>query len=199
MNKPIVLFDADGVLTLPEELFSVVYARSHGLDPKPFEQFFRNEWKSIATGKADLKEAIAANPDLWQWRGDIDDLLNYWFESENIQNEEVVNLARELKAKGIPCYLATEQEKYRGNYMRDVMFKDLFDGYYITAELGISKTEPEFFRTIIDDLKRHYPEIKPEDIVFFDDSQPKVDTARSVGINAQLFESAEQIRSLVLS
>ena len=34
-----ILFDADGVLTLPEEVFSVVYARSHALDPQPFEDF----------------------------------------------------------------------------------------------------------------------------------------------------------------
>jgi hypothetical protein len=61
MNTTIVLFDADGVLTLAEEVFSVVYARSHGLDPKPFEQFFRNDWKPIVTGKVDLKESIAAN------------------------------------------------------------------------------------------------------------------------------------------
>ena len=38
-----ILFDTDGVLTLPEEVFSVVYARSHALDPEPFEEFFRNK------------------------------------------------------------------------------------------------------------------------------------------------------------
>jgi len=66
MKNPIVLFDVDGVVILPEEVFSVVYARSHGLDPKPFEQFFRNDWKPIVTGKVDLKESITANPELWQ-------------------------------------------------------------------------------------------------------------------------------------
>lgn len=74
-------------------------------------------------------------------------------------------MIHELKGQGIQCYLATEQERYRGNYMRDVMFKDLFDGYYITAELGVSKTEPGFFQMIADDLRRRYPEIEPEDIV----------------------------------
>lgn len=193
----IALFDADGVLTLPEEVFSVVYARSHGLDPEPFEQFFRNEWKPIVTGRADLKESIEANPQLWQWHGDVDSLLNYWFETEDVRNEELMDLIRELKNHDIRCYLATEQEKYRGNYMRDTMFKDLFDGYYVTAELGVSKTEPEFFHAIINDLKRHYPEIEPEDIVFFDDSQSKVDVACSVGINGQLYTTVEQVRNLL--
>lgn len=195
----VILFDADGVLTLPEENFSVIYARSHGLDPEPFEQFFRNEWKPIVTGKADLKESIAANPQLWQWHGEIDDLLTYWFETENIQNEELVGVIRELKSQGVVCCLATEQEKYRGSYMRDVMFKDLFDKCYITAEIGISKTEPEFFQAIIDDLQRHYPEVEVKDIVFFDDSQSKVDTAKSIGIDARLYTNIEQVRELLPS
>ncbi|HUB93142.1 MAG TPA: HAD family hydrolase [Verrucomicrobiae bacterium] len=198
MKPEIVLFDADGVLILPEEIFSKAYSRSRGLALEPFEQFFRNDWKPIVTGKADLKESIAANPELWQWPGTIDDLLTYWFEVEDVRNEELMELVRELKKQGIQCYLATEQEKYRGDYMRDVMFKDLFDGYYITAELGVSKTEPKFFQMIIDDLEHRNPGVRPENIVFFDDSQSKVDTAHSVGIDAHLYTDVEQVRRCLL-
>jgi len=190
-----VLFDADGVLTLPEEVFSVVYARSRGLDTEPFEQFFRNDWKSIVTGKKDLKESIAENPGLWQWDGGVDELLDYWFKTEDVRNEELIAVIRELKEKGVPCYLATEQEKYRGQYMKNVMFGDLFDGYFVTAELGVSKTEPEFFEAIINELKAKYPAIEPKDITFFDDSQSKVDTANSVGINGQLFTGVELVKA----
>jgi hypothetical protein len=34
-----VLFDADGVLTVPEDMFSNIYARSHGFDPAELEPF----------------------------------------------------------------------------------------------------------------------------------------------------------------
>ena len=197
MEIKAVLFDADGVLTLPEEVFSVVYAKSHGLDPEPFEQFFRNDWKPIVTGKKDLKEAILSNPELWQWDGAADDLLKYWFETEDVQNDELVELIRKIKSQGIPCYLATEQEVYRGDYMKNVMFKDLFDGYFVTAELGVSKTEPQFFEMIIDELKLQYPDIQPREIIFFDDSQSKVDTACSVGINGQLYTSVDQVKSFL--
>lgn len=195
----VVLFDADGVLTLPEEFFSVVYARSHGLDPEPFERFFRNDWKPFVTGKADLKESIVANPGLWQWPGDADSLLAYWFEIEDVRNEELIGVIQQLKAEGIRCCLATEQERYRGNYMRETMFKDLFDNYYITAELGVSKTDPEFFQVIITDLAVRNPGLEPHDIVFFDDSQSKVDTACSVGIDGRLYTDTEQVRSLLSS
>jgi putative hydrolase of the HAD superfamily len=197
MKKPILLFDADGVLTLPEEVFSVVYARSHGLDPKPFEQFFRNDWKPIVTGIKDLKESITENPELWQWQGTADELLDFWFKTEDVRNEELIAVIRELKAQGVSCHLATEQERYRGQYMKNIMFKDLFDGYFITAELGVSKTEPQFFEKIIEDLKLTHPEITPQDITFFDDSQSKVDTACSAGINGQLFTGVDQVRMLL--
>lgn len=193
----VILFDADGVLTLPEEVFSVVYARSHGLDPEPFEQFFRNDWKPVVTGKQDLKEVIKANPELWQWDGEVDDLLKYWFETEDVQNEELIAIIQKLKGAGMSCYLATEQERYRGEYMKNVMFKDLFDDYFVTAELGVSKTEPQFFEMILDKLKQEFPDLQPQDVIFFDDSQSKVNTACSVGINGQLYTDVEQVRGLL--
>jgi putative hydrolase of the HAD superfamily len=195
MKTPIVLFDADGVLTLPEEVFSVAYAQAYGLDPEPFEEFFHNDWAAIVTGQKDLKESIAAHPDLWQWQGSVDDLLEYWFKTEDVRNEELLAVIREMKSKGVPCYLATEQERYRGEYMKNIMFKDLFDGYFITSELGVPKTDPRFFEVIIDELKRHHFGLEPKGIIFFDDSQSKVDTASSVGIDGRLFTGNHQIRA----
>ncbi len=194
----VVLFDADGVLTLSEEVFSVVYARSRGLDSEPFKQFFRNDWKPIVTGKVDLKESIEANPDLWQWHGKTDDLLKYWFETEDVRNEELITVIRKLRKAGIPCYLATEQEKYRAEYMENVMFKGLFDGYFVTAALGVSKNDPKFFELVVEKLEQNHRNVQPHDITFFDDSQSKVDAANAAGINGQLYKNVSQVQALLL-
>ena len=197
MKADVILFDADGVLTLPEEVFSVVYTRSHGLDPKPFEDFFRNDWHPIVTGQKDLKESISENPGLWQWPGTPEELLDYWFKTEDVRNEELLDVIRQLKALGKACFLATDQEKYRGEYMKNVMFKDLFNDYFISAELGVTKTDPQFFEAIITTLRQTMPDLDAQNIVFFDDSQSKVDTARSVGINGQLYTGVEQVKALL--
>ncbi len=196
MKTQVILFDADGVLALPEEVFSVVYAKSHGFDTEPFEQFFRNDWKEIVTGKKDLKQSILENKELWRWNGSPEELLAYWFRTEDVRNEELLELVSKLRVKGIFCYIATDQEKYRGKYMQDVMFKDLFDGYFISADLGVTKTNPKFFETIVEQLQQKYPELLPQAITFFDDSQSKVDTACSVGINGQLYEGIQQVEAL---
>ncbi|HEX8182616.1 MAG TPA: HAD family hydrolase [Candidatus Saccharimonadales bacterium] len=192
-----ILFDADGVLTLPEDVFSIVYARSHALDPELFEDFFRNEWQSIVTGAKDLKEHMVANPELWQWEGSVDELLEYWFKTEDVRNEELLKIIADIKGRGIPCYLATDQEKYRAEYMKNVMFKDLFSGYFVSAELGVTKTDSRFFELVLQKLGDDYPDLKPNEVIFFDDSESKINTAKALGIDARLFKSNQQIKDLL--
>lgn len=195
--KSTVLFDADGVLTLPEEVFSVVYARSHGLDNELFETFFRTEWRDFVTGKRDLKQAITENPELWQWPGDADGLLEYWFKTEDVRNESLITLIREMGQQGISCYLATEQEKYRAAYMKEVMFNGLFVDHFVTADIGCTKSEPEFYEAILKQLRANKPELCPDDVMFFDDSQSKIDTALSVGLDARLYTGVDAVRSAI--
>lgn len=194
--KNVILFDADGVLTLPEEVFSVVYARSCGLDIQPFSEFFNNEWQPIVTGKQDLKEHIATHPELWHWDGSPDELLEFWFKTEDVRNEQLVALISKLKQRGVSCYMATDQERYRAEYMRTVMFKNLFDGFFVSADLGVTKTDPQFFELVLRDLNNRHQGLEPDHVIFFDDSQEKVDTAKSTGIDARLFESSDQVREL---
>lgn len=171
--------------------------RSHGLDEEPFEHFFKTEWRDFVTGKRDLKKAIASNPELWQWDGDAESLLDYWFKTEDIRNDALIALIQELEQKGLACYLATEQEKYRAAYMKDVMFKGLFRDHFVTCEIGFKKSEPAFFEEIIRRLQLQIPSLTPGEVVLFDDDQPKIDTALSVGINAQLYQSVDHAKEVL--
>lgn len=191
-----VLFDVDGVLALPKDIFSIVYTKSHGLNPEPFEKFFINEWTEFILGKRDLKQHIKENPEFWKWDGTADTLLDYWFTSEDIKNDELIAIVQQLRGNGIKCYIATEQEKYRTEYMENVMFKDKFDGIFSTCDLGLRKTETEFYAEILKKLKRDLAGIKPNEVVFFDDSDTKVQTALLAGIDARLYTSINQVRSL---
>jgi len=193
----VFLFDADGVLTLPEELFAVMYARSRGLDPEPIQQFFKNEWNQIVTGKQDLKESIESNPEIWQWSGTTDELLEYWFKTEDVQNNDLLEIIRTLREDGAHCYLATDQEKYRGDYMKNVMFKDLFDEFFISSDIGLKKSNPQFFTKVLETLRETHPSLEMGDITFFDDSQVKVDSAIEAGVNGVVFQGNEQVRELL--
>jgi putative hydrolase of the HAD superfamily len=195
--QKVVLFDADGVLTLPEEVFAVFYAKSRGLDPKPFREFFKTKWKDIVTGKKDLKESIEENPQLWKWDGTPDELLEYWFKTEDVKNDELIRVIRDLKDVGIPVFMATDQEKYRAKYMREVMFPGMFEEFFVSCEIGINKKEPGFFDEVLKRLNEKYPDIKPSEVVFFDDSAHKVESAKNSGLDARLYTSVDQVKELL--
>lgn len=92
----VVLFDADGVLVVPNEPFSVVYSRSRGLPYEPFGNFFDTEWKDFVVGKRDFMQEVLDRPEFWQWTDAPEKLLQYWFEHENVQNKSLVSLVKQL-------------------------------------------------------------------------------------------------------
>lgn len=197
MKYKIALFDADGVLTLPEEFFATVYAKENKLDPTPFNQFFKNDWADFVTGKKDLKEHIQDNPQFWQWTDDASNLLDHWFKVEDVRNTELLDFIDELRKNGVFCYLATDQEKYRTEYMKSAMFKDRFDGYFVSCELGVTKNDPKFFELVLSKLSLAHEGLEPNDVVFYDDSQSKVDSARSLGIDGQLYQGVDQVKEFI--
>lgn len=187
-----ILFDLDGVLTLPEEMFSVLYTRSHSYDIEPFTEFFKTEWPDFVTGKKDLKEHIVNYPDFWKWDKSAGDLLDFWFKAEDVRNADLLELIQRERSRGVKCYIVTEQEKYRTAYIRDIMFTDDFDGVFSTAEIGFKKNDRRFFERVASDLG-----VEPSEIIYFDDSQSKLDAAKQIGIQTFLYKSPEQVKAVL--
>lgn len=100
MSITTVLFDADGVLTLPEEFFVQAYARSRGLDPTRFDVFFKEHFPAALVGKADLKDLIRSDSQLWQWHGAAEDLLSTWFKAEDARNAPLIKVVDGLRTQG---------------------------------------------------------------------------------------------------
>lgn len=191
------MFDADGGLIVPHEPFSRQYARKRGLDPNRFEAFFKGDFTQTVVGKADLKELIRKNHDIWQWDDDPQALLNIWFEGENQINEGLLEFIREQKALKLPVYMATNQEKYRARYVREVMFPDTFDGVFVSSDIGHIKEELEFWPPVLGKLAVDVPGIKPEEIIFFDDSPKSIRGAKTAGISTYLYKDTEQVKKVL--
>lgn len=190
------LFDADGVLTVPEALFTTVYCKSRGLDPGPFNDFFKNDFPAARVGKADLKQLIENNPSLWRWQGTADELLSYWFRTEDVRNEPLIAFIQQLRNSGIPCFVATNQEKYRAHYLQETMFQDKIDGCFASASLAVEKPSIAFFEKVMDELCTLIPELTPQLVAFVDDSEANVAAAWQVGMQAIRYQSVAQIESL---
>lgn len=188
-----VLFDVDGVLCIPPELFSLRYARDNGVDIDDITAFFKGPFFQSTIGKADLKDLIAEHNSIWKLNGSVDDLLERWFATEHVINEPIIEYVQQLRARGIKCYTATNQEQYRAAYIRDKMFPGVFDDYFASYELGVAKPSPDFFDIILQRMIHDGIITNSSEVAFFDDSRANVEAAATQGITAQFVQSNDDI------
>ncbi len=182
----LAIFDADGVVTTPKK-FAENLEKDFGTKPEALLPFFKGPFQDALVGKADLKVVIQPYLKDWNWTKSVDEFLAYWFKAEDAVNDEVIETIEGLRAKGIKCYLATNQEKYRLEYMRETMkFKHVFNGVFSSADLGCKKPDPQFFDRL---LKRIDPkrEIPRKEILFWDDTEANIKAAKDLGIQAYLY------------
>ncbi len=196
MATKCILFDADGVV-INSEMFSVQYQKEHGVSGDKMLPFFKEEFQNCIIGKADLIESVKPWLPKWKWAGTADEFLQYWFKAEHNVDEKLITVVQQLREKGIKCYLATNQEKYRTKYMKEEMkFKELFNHVFSSADIGYKKPESEFYKFILAKIENEY-KIYPHEIMFFDDSQENAAEAKRLNINAHFYKNFEDFENLV--
>lgn len=194
MSTKALLFDVDGVV-IRGERFSVQYAHDFGVPTTTLDIFFKTEaFAQCLLGKRDLKEIIAPYLDSWQWKGSVDELLAYWFGAESGVDQKLVNWVRELRARGVRCYLATNNEPYRTQYLRERLgLGEVFDGVYSSGEIGVKKNNPAYFEIACAPLSELG--IAKSEVVLFDDLQANIDCAQQFGIAAHFYTTLEDAQT----
>ncbi len=184
-----ILFDVDGVVNRREAYFDAIYAQKQSIPRETLTPFFRGPFALCKTGKADVKEELSKLLKEWNWTGSVDELMAFWLETENQPDSQVLGLVEWLRTKSVPCYLATDQEKYRAKYLMDEMsMSQYFDGAFFSCELGFPKSDPEFFSTALRLLN-----LSPEHVLFVDDDIKNINIAQGLGINVIHFSGVDDI------
>lgn len=181
-----IIFDTDG-MTVNSEMFSVQYNKDYGVPMGNLLPFFKNEFQPCLVGKADLKKEIENYLPTWEWKDSVDRFLSYWFDAENHVDKRIVEAVEKIKKFGIKCYLATNQEKYRTQYLRNKMgFSKIFDEVFSSAEVGYKKPQPEFFEYILKEIG-----LNKDEVQFWDDTEKNIQGAKEFGFDAQLYQNFE--------
>ncbi|MFA7245476.1 MAG: HAD-IA family hydrolase [Candidatus Magasanikbacteria bacterium] len=187
MKYKVFLFDTDGVVVL-SEMFSNHYSQKNNIPKEEMLPFFTGVFQDCMKGKADLKEVIKPWLVKWQWNESVDEFLKQWFEHENNIDEKVIEFINQLKKEGIKCYLATNQEKYRTEYLKNKMkFGELFDGIFSSAYIGHKKPTKEFYEFILDNLN-----IPAKEIFYLDDDVKNIEIAKELGIESYLYKDFDK-------
>lgn len=189
-----LLLDVDGVLLQQPKLFSEMYAQKYNVDLKKLLPFYSSpEFLASSVGKYDLKQAILDHQDKWQWPDSVDLLLDEWFEAERFPNRPLLRLVKTLRQQGLKVVIVTQQEKYRSNYLKKNVFRGCYDKFFVSCDFGIHKDTVEFWKEVVERLAP----LATTELIYFDDKKSLVDLANSVGIDAHVYESADQVERLI--
>jgi HAD superfamily hydrolase (TIGR01509 family) len=133
-------------------------------------------------GAGDFADALAEVLARWGSTATVDDVLNLWHQFA--VDPVAIKLVQDLRAAGIHCYLATNQQAYRRKIMREELnYNEWFDQSFYSSELGVAKPDPAYFRTILDTLG-----LPARSALFIDDNAANVASARTVGLHAEQYD-----------
>lgn len=193
MNYQAILFDFDGV-AFTGTSFSSGLAKDYGTEYAAMQPFFHGDFKHCTVGKADLKEILLPTVmEAWKWPGTIDELLTYWFKEDAIE-APIMELITKLRANGVRCFMATNQEKYRAASLREKFGRgQVFDEIFCSAEIGCTKNNPAFWAAVVASLG---PTINHSAILLIDDDEGNVLTAREFGLSAMHYKSPDDLAEL---
>lgn len=184
-----LLLDADGLLLKQARYFSTVYSEEFDVSQDVLMPFFKTVFRECQKGKLDLKKELGKVLDEWKWSGSVDQLLHYWFSSCMEVDASVLERIQRLRGEGVRCFLTSNQERYRGEYLKkDLGLERLLDGFFFSYELGYHKSEREFFETVLEELTA-----EPAKVLFLDNDEKNVAMAKSVGISAKVFSGLDDL------
>jgi 2-haloacid dehalogenase len=198
MQCPIdaIVFDIGGVLLdwNPRYLYRKVYE-----DEQEMERFLSDvctlEWHDAHDrGKpfeVSCAELAAAHPayseQIYAWGRRSEEMVRGPI-------PETVELLRELKDVGVPCYALTNMEV--DTYPQRVErfpFLRWFEGAVVSGFEGVAKPDVEIFELLLERFA-----LEAESTLLIDDSPRNVRAALSVGMQAVEFRSATQLREVLV-
>jgi putative hydrolase of the HAD superfamily len=142
------------------------------------------------TGHARWLEVLPRLLERWGIADSYDDALRVWLTIEPVA--ETRDLVASLRASGVRCFLATNQDEHRGRHMHENLgYAELFDDTFYSFELGVAKPDPAYFSAILSRLG-----LPAAEVLFVDDSATNVESARGVGLRAEQWHVDEGIDTL---
>src|SRR6185369_16141063 len=110
--------------------------------------------------------------------------MDFWFEGEAKVDPLMKSFIESVRAKGLKCFLATNNEKYRTEYLwNNVGIKNFLDGLFSSCYLRYMKPDVKYWETLFQDLKG----VEKNEIILWDDKEGAIHSAREFGFNAEFY------------
>ncbi len=120
----------------------------------------------------------------------INELCSFYKEAykrNKILNHEVIRLIKKLRKRvKVVCYTDTNDLHFKAHEEQGIL--KLFDKKFASHQIGKRKSNPSAFKKILRKLK-----LKPQEVLFIDNNQKNIDSAKSLGINTILFKNNKEL------
>ena len=192
-----VIFDYGRVLSLaPSQSELQQFAALVGVSEPPFFEIYSATRHDYDRGLTDFRRH-------WQAFSDAAGVTLALAQVERIAemetlmwlrvNPNVLALAREIKARGVRIAILSNMPHDLLAYVRrEFDWLDEFEVKVWSCEIGVTKPDAAIYHRCLDALG-----CQPGRALFFDDRLNNVEAARELGMEAHLFQSAEQARAIV--
>lgn len=191
-----ILFDADGVFQRPPIDLADRLALALGVEARRAEAFILDLFAAEAAALTGENDILAcAEPVLRRWSidGGVEQFGSLWHEID--VHSDVLEVVGELRAAGVYCAVASNQQARRARVMSvSLSYREKFDAEFYSCDLGLKKPMEAYFHGVIERCG-----FEPSRVLFVDDRTANLDAARSVGIHALRFvadEHAEKGKAL---
>jgi len=188
-----IVFDFGGVLTGETNREAVVtfIRQSFHFSAEEFEKVNQEKRVAVKQGKTDEEFWItyaknkgiklAAN---WSasFRSVIKDAIGI--------NPEMYALVDQLKKQQIQVALLSNIDEHLSKLIRDFGLYEPFDPCLLSCEIGVEKPDLKAYELLLKMLN-----LPAKDVVFIDDRPENVEAAKTIELDAILFESEPQLRN----
>jgi len=185
--SPVLVFDFDGVMTKKpdeEQVYSFLHETIH-LTRAEFNEIYpmilsgqtdKEFWKNLVNRK---QIPISAS-----WGDHFRMLMK-----KSFVNDEMFQMLDQLKKQHFTIVLFSNMDKNQAMRFQEMGLLTLFDERVFAYEIQASKPNPMAYQLLVNRLN-----VPAANIIFIDDHLENIEAAKKMGIDAILFESAQQVR-----
>lgn len=189
-----VVFDLNGVVITESDYFTNRLAKKYN---KPSEDFYKIFKEVIGiTRRPDCQDSFKLwEPGLKALGLDIskEDFFDLWFSDEKVI-PEFLEYFKDLRGRGIKVFVLSNNFHERTDYYRK-NFPEIFevvDQVYFSWETGFVKPDIQAYQKVLDEYN-----LKPDELIYFDDVEDNINSALSLGIKAYRYENLEKTKQII--
>ena len=187
-----VIFDLNGVFIQSPKL-SDRFREDYGVPTEEFIPALKEIMDKIR--RPDAKGAYSYwKPYLEKWKVEMskEQFYDYWFTAEK-EVPELIDIAKKIKEQDKKVIILSNNFVERADYYKENFpFLDIFDKVYYSWQTGFVKPDPEAYKLLLEEN-----ELKPEESLYFDDSENNVKVAKDLGIKAYQYKGPEDLKEVL--